>query len=379
MSVSPAQQRIDTAMALGKPDRVPVAPMLDNFAATYARVSQHDMLFNIRRADEAFMKVHSDLGPIDGFHQSNAGLADLITAMAMVPPVLPGVNGVDKNALWQFVERTIMEPDEYGALAADPRVFFMEKAIEYNPVITGPFTFRYWQLRGQFAFLRVQMSARSWRRRGVEPIVAGNNCFFPMEFITLGLRSCTDFVTDLFRYPNELQTACRSMMKADRLRWLAGPFTSGIKRALIGLTRTSATIMSPKQFQKFALDDLREMCEFLISHRITPILHMDNEWTPFFPMFKEFPRGKCVCNLDGTSDIFAAKEILGDTMCIMGDVPATLLTLGEPDEVDAYCERLIKEVGAGGGFILSSGCDTPVDAKVENVKAMLTSVQRHRP
>jgi len=104
---------------------------------------------------------------------------------------------------------------------------------------------------------------------------------------------------------------------------------------------------------------------------------MDNDWTPLFGFFADWPRGKCVVNLDGTSDIFKAKEILGDVMCIMGDVPASLLKLGEPDEVDAYCRRLIDEVGAGGGFILSSGCDVPIDARPENVQAMIQSVRRH--
>src|SRR5659263_588202 len=88
------------------------------------------------------------------------------------------------------------------------------------------------------------------------------------------------------------------------------------------------------------------MCTYFVRHGITPILHMDSEWTPFFKYFKHLPARKCILNLDGTSDIFKAKEVLGDHMCIMGDVPATLLKLGEPEEVDEYCRRLIEEVGA---------------------------------
>ncbi len=121
------------------------------------------------------------------------------------------------------------------------------------------------------------------------------------------------------------------------------------------------------------------MSEFLVKHGLTPLLHMDSDWTDFLPYFKELPARKCILNLDGTTDIFKAKELLGDHMCLMGDVPATLLKLGSPEEVDTYCERLIKEVGAGGGFILSSGCSVPIDARPENVKAMLQSVQHHRP
>ena len=374
---SAAQEKIDTAIRLGKPDRVPVAPMLDIFSSRYAGVSQHDMLFKVRRGDAAVAKVHRDLGPIDGFGMSNSGLAPMMKALAVVPPVLPGVDGVDEDSLWQFDEKTIMSPDEYPDLARDPGSFIYRKALEHNPDINGkPSCWRH--TAGAYrAFVEIALSARRWRRQGVEPMVAGNNILFPMEYMTMVLRSVADFMTDLFRYPDEVRAASKAMMKADRGKWLLGPRLSGVQRAFIGLTRTSATFLSPKQFEKFALDDLRELCDYLIAHGVTPVLHMDNEWTPLFHFFADWPPGKCVANLDGNSDIFQAKEMLGDVMCIMGDVPASLLKLGEPEEVREYCRRLIDEVGAGGGFILRSGCDVPIDAKPENVEAMIRSVHDH--
>ena len=80
---------------------------------------------------------------------------------------------------------------------------------------------------------------------------------------------------------------------------------------------------------------------------------------------------------DSTSDIFKAKEILGDHMCIMGDVPASLSTLGTIEEMDAYCKRLIEVVGKGGGFILGTGCAVPPDTKLENFKAMINSAKKY--
>ncbi len=206
--------------------------------------------------------------------------------------------------------------------------------------------------------------------------MSANIVLFPLEQISTQLRSYTDFVTDLYRHGDEVKQAARAMLKTWFPRCLMGPKVSGVRRTFIGLTRTSASLLSPRQFEEFALKDLLCLCNYLIDHDITPLLHFDNDWTPFLHYFKELPRGKCICNLDGSSDIFAAKEILGDHMCIMGDVPATLLKLAGPQEVEAYCEKLIKEIGAGGGFILSSGCDIPIDAKPENVMAMLQSVQK---
>ena len=85
--------------------------------------------------------------------------------------------------------------------------------------------------------------------------------------------------------------------------------------------------------------------------------------------FREFPKGSVILGLDGKTDIFKAKEIIGDHCCIMGDVSATLLSFGTPKEVEQYCERLIHEVGPK-GFILSSGCDVPYNGKYECIKAL---------
>ncbi len=78
------------------------------------------------------------------------------------------------------------------------------------------------------------------------------------------------------------------------------------------------------------------------------------------------------------TDIFQAKEILRGHMCISGDVPAALLTLGSPDDVAAYCRRLIDEVGDGGGFMLTTGCECPVNVKAENLRAMVDTGRTYR-
>jgi|GEM_PF-2197803 len=51
-----------------------------------------------------------------------------------------------------------------------------------------------------------------------------------------------------------------------------------------------------------------------------------------------------------------------------------MLTLGTVDEVKAYCDRLLTKVGPD-GFIMAMGCVLPPNAKFENVKAMVDSVQ----
>lgn len=74
----------------------------------------------------------------------------------------------------------------------------------------------------------------------------------------------------------------------------------------------------------------------------------------------------------GFTDIFRAKEAIGDHLCLMGDVPATKSAFGELKKVYDYCRRLVKMLGPE-GFILQSGCDIPNNARLENVQAMVAA------
>ena len=61
---------------------------------------------------------------------------------------------------------------------------------------------------------------------------------------------------------------------------------------------------------------------------------------------------------------------------LRGNVPASLLNLGTPDDVTECCKRLIGEVGKNGGFMLDGGGGdgVPDEARPENVRAMMRAV-----
>jgi len=55
-----------------------------------------------------------------------------------------------------------------------------------------------------------------------------------------------------------------------------------------------------------------------------------------------------------------------------------LLAFGQPEEVAAYCDRLLEAMGTDGGFIPGSGCEVPANAQWENVKAMVDTGKKRR-
>jgi len=84
----------------------------------------------------------------------------------------------------------------------------------------------------------------------------------------------------------------------------------------------------------------------------------------------------CLLNLDGMTDVRKAKSVVGDHMAIMGDVPSALLSSGTPDEIAVYVRDLIRDVGPI-GLILCPGCDAPINAKPENMQAMLAASKEY--
>ncbi|MCX5832492.1 MAG: hypothetical protein NT140_11520 [Deltaproteobacteria bacterium] len=111
--------------------------------------------------------------------------------------------------------------------------------------------------------------------------------------------------------------------------------------------------MSLKQFETLYWPGLKKLTLALIEKGLTPCLFVEGDCGSRLECFTEFPKGKVLALLDST-DIFRAKEILGNTMCLAGNMPPSLLSAGTAEQVTEYTKKLICIVGKGGGFITSS-------------------------
>jgi len=71
-------------------------------------------------------------------------------------------------------------------------------------------------------------------------------------------------------------------------------------------------------------------------------------------------------------DLAAAKKLVGDKVCIVGNIsPVNVLLSGTPDQVIAESKAAIEKAAKGGGYILASGCGVPADTPAENIAAMV--------
>lgn len=209
------------------------------------------------------------------------------------------------------------------------------------------------------------------------PVYQGGEVYSPLMFFSM-FRTLKEFTLDLYRRPDAVAAAMDAVVEDFIEDGIEQMKLTGHSWVMLVIERGGCFYYPLDIFERFEWTYVKKIAETWVKAGITPLLHFDQDWTLNLPYFKELPKG-CICDFDSSTDIFKAKEILGGNQCIMGDVRASLLTHGTPDEVTEYCTELIDVVGKGGGFILSSGCFVPVDAKFENVKAMIDCAKTHAP
>ena len=362
-------ERIDAVVALEMPDRVPLAPLLDYWAATYTGISNAELLTDSKKRFNAVLKTAVD------FQWDMTFLADtanLVLNRVGVPARLriPGID-LPENSTHQFEEIGFMKDEDFDLLEAGG---FMALVSTMMPRIYPDMTLESALLDIDRVIREITEQAGRLREVGIEPAIGFIIPGTAFDYFCFA-RSLKVALMDLRRRPEKIKAAGKRYREDILEIAIAAVLQNKVNRVFIGLSRSSPVFVTAKHFEELILPDIEFLTYGLIDAGITPVFHCDTDWTRFLHYFQRFPKATCILELDSFTDIFKAKEILGDRMAIMGDVPSTLTAAGTKDEVLEYCKNLIYKVGAGGGFILSSGCSIPANAKVENIQALTEAVE----
>jgi uroporphyrinogen-III decarboxylase len=208
------------------------------------------------------------------------------------------------------------------------------------------------------------------------PSAGGGFCKAPYDHVSDFLRGSKGCMLDLFRNKDKL---LETIDKAGKL----------LLRGVVEETRAGGTpyvfmplhwgldgFMSLQHFQSFYWPGLRKVILHLIEQDLIPVVFWEGDCTSRLEHIGDIPRGKAIYWFEKT-DLVRAKAVLGDTVCLRGNVPTSMLITAMPEEVDEYCRMLITKVGKGGGFILDGAASVPDEARTENVLAMARSVRKY--
>ncbi len=381
------------------PARIPICPSAGFFPIQYAGVSMYDAMYDYDALTRAWEKYCSDLTP-DAYNAPTTVVpGKVLEILDLKLGRWPG-HGVSEESEFQYVEKEYMKGDEYEDLIDDPTGFFMstffprilgtlkplQKMPLFPPVneipLIMPALFPFGDEEVQTAFSNLAKAGEEairWRDavrrlsgtiigRGY-PAFSGGFTKAPFDVIGDCLRGTREILMDMYRHPDELIEACERITPFMIKAGVAACKATGHIMPFIPLHKGADGFMSDEQFQTFYWPTLRKVIIGLVDAGVVPQLFAEGGYNQRLEVISDVPKGKVVWWFDLT-DMARAKEIVGPTACIAGNVPLSLLCTASPDDVKDYCKELIDVAGKDGGFIFSTGAGMQ-GSRPENVKAMI--------
>lgn len=187
------------------------------------------------------------------------------------------------------------------------------------------------------------------------------------------LRNINYFMVDIVRDPDLVHDLMRFCL-AMELEFGLAQIEAGAR--FIGVGDAVASLTSPKHYEQFNFPYVAELIAGLQKAGARVKYHACGNTKALLPLFAGL--GADILNLDALVDLAEAKKILGDRVCLKGNIDPTRVFLqGTPGTVWAAAKQAIQAAGAGGGFILSPGCELPRDTPPENLVALVEAAKMY--
>lgn len=405
-------KRMDNAMHMRKPDRVPVAPLVVTYYATRIRgISNRDAMYLPERTAEALREA-----AIRHNWDSAAPWGTLLPVrplelLGMTQIKWPG-GGLPDDLPYQFVEGEYMRQDEYDEILSDPNGFAVKKLWPRISTVLAPisgmaqtppplaFLSNAYMLPGVFGELVSAPPVKETLRRMLElaeaherlkeaavaypvdmmnhgfPIVFSASTLPAFDVISDMLRGMKGTMLDMYRVPAKLLALIDVFTPLTIGGGVEMARQTGSKAVFVPMHRGAAGFMSDKQFAKFYWPSFKALLLGLVDAGLTPIPLFEGDYTPRLEYLTELPPGKIVGHFDRI-DRRKTKKLLGDVMCFWGNVPASILVAGTPRQVKDNVKELIDIFGDNGGLIIDSTVGIPDEAKEENVQALTEAVHEY--
>ena len=140
------------------------------------------------------------------------------------------------------------------------------------------------------------------------------------------------------------------------------------------MAHKSAPFFSPQVFRELVLPRYEKVAPKIT---IPWAIHTDGNIMPFLDDLLDLGIAGLHPLEKGAMDIRAVKRTYGDRICLLGNIDLNILGAGTPQDVDDEVRGLIRDVGPGGGYIVTSGNSLAAYCLPENVLALSDAVQKY--
>ena len=401
-------QMIKDVVQLKKPARIPVCPNTGFYPFAYAGVTAEEAMYDYDKLGYALKKYHADFLPDSLASAPIYGPGKVFELLDYKLYRWPG-HGVSSSSPYQCVEAEYMRGDEYDMFIQDPSNFFMRA---YLPRVFGalgpwtmlsPFTdilelpflggfmvpvgippvqesFQKLLAAGQSAMEWIQaalaIDGATVSTLGIPPLIGG---FTKAPFDTLGdtLRGTRAIMLDMYRQPKKLLAAMERLVPIAIEMGVRSATTNKNPVAFIPLHKGADGFMSNKDFKTFYWPTLKAVILGLIQEGVVPYMFVEGGYNQRLDIITDpdIPAGSTIWIFD-QSDMVEVKKRFTGWACFGGNVPASLLKAGTPQQVSDHVKALIDAVGGDGGYILSTGAVLD-DAEAGNLHAMIDTCKEY--
>jgi uroporphyrinogen decarboxylase len=190
-------------------------------------------------------------------------------------------------------------------------------------------------------------------------------------------RGMEGIMLDLYDYPDlmeELFEVERQIMEKHVEAYVASPS----EVAWLDICWATGSNLGPKMFERWALPDVVRSMEKV---RGVPGKYLGlytlGKIRDLLPMFVDAGVHFVETFEPNQGDITLAeaKKLYGDKFCIMGNFDCVILAFGTVEDARKEARRCLNEGMEGGGYIMVTGDEVPADAKIENLRAMVETVE----
>jgi hypothetical protein len=396
--------RFIKTIKLEEPDRVPVMLPSGFFPAIYAGGSLKKVMYDYDALRDSWLKFLKDF-EMDSFVGPGLVLpGKMIDAIDYKLHHWPGHGLADDVTMYQYVEGEYMPPEEYDDLIRDPadylfRTFLPRSAGAFGGFRKlGPLTpfvgipvayitqFGDPEVRvSVMALLDAAQEGLKWQKAvtavgkaslaaGVPNVWGGMNGA-PYDLIGDMLRGTKGIMMDMYKRPDKLKEAMERLAPIAINESIGMANASGSPVIFIPLHKGTGGFMSNKQFETFYWPTFKKVMMGLIEEGLVPLPFAEGDFSDRLEIIKDMPRGTVVWHFE-TMDMAKAKKVLGDNACIAGNVPASILCTGTPQQVKESCRRLIETCAPGGGYILT-GVASMDNGNPDNLRAMTEAAKEY--
>ncbi|MFX1274833.1 MAG: uroporphyrinogen decarboxylase family protein [Promethearchaeota archaeon] len=361
-------ERFNTAIQLKEPDRIPITPLMDYYYAANNNMSAKE--FVLAPFERVFNAVRNTYNRFNGvLDMVHVPMGRLYAFYNMLPLAQSGYYGEliypdEVPSSLQFIEKGYIDVKDFNQIKKNGL-----KSI-WKPVNLEKIT------DTQADIIKIGKFINYWEKDKKVPVYASSGIITPLEGLCY-LMGIKNWSKAIIKNKEEVKEICDLFLKGMMANNLMMYLFTQVKRTYVCLERVSSTFLSPKNFEELVLPSLLTIIKSNVRNGLTTVFHMDTDWTPFFHYFLEFPKnGKYILHLED-SDIFKAKEMLGDRFCLMGNIQTKLLRFGTEKQIEDYTRKLIEICGAGGGYLMAEGCEVAPDTPMRNMKVWIETTLKY--